>query len=118
MKILDNITDTVVRRVPLRRPLMAFTEAVEETPQLHLDHHIRLRMDLVLRMEMTGPVEATGVMRRRAAHMFLHELYGEVADELTHVLCLLYDEDQYRAPDDPVLVKLSAMLDKLRGAGV
>jgi hypothetical protein len=57
-------------------------------------------------------------MRRRAARMFLHELYGEVADELAEVLRLLYGEDHYRSHDDPVLVKLGNVIGKMRGEGV
>lgn len=118
MKILDNLTDTVVRRVPIQPPLMAFNEALEETPRLSLDRHVRLRMEIALRTEMTGPTDSIMEMRRRAARMFMHELYGEVADELMQVMRLLYDENHYRAPNDPVLSRLNALASKLRGGGV
>lgn len=118
MKVLDHIIDVVVRRVPVRRSLLSVTETVADEPRLNVDHHVRLRFELALRTEMTGPIEATSVMRRRATRMFLHELYGEVADELIEVLRLLYGEDYYRTPDDPVMSRLSALVGKLRGEDV
>jgi hypothetical protein len=118
MKVLDNITDAVVRRVPIQHPLMSFDDAMEAAPRLQVDHHVRLRMELALRIEMTGPAEETGMMRRRAARMFLHQLYGEVADDLVEVLRLLYSEDRYRSHDDPVLVKLGNVIGKMRGERV
>ena len=118
MKVLDHITDAVVRRVPVRRSLLSITETVTDEPRLNVDHHVRLRFEIALRQEMTGPIEATSVMRRRATRLFLHEHYGDVADELIEVLRQLYGEDHYRAPDDPEMSRLSALVGKLRGEGV
>lgn len=72
-------------------------------------------MEIKLVVDMTGPSDATQELRRRAARMFLHELYGEVADELRAVLRALYQEQQYRAPDDPIMVRLQNLVKEMEG---
>lgn len=115
MKILQHIQDSVLGRVRAPRPLMSYTEAISEESRMHAETHLRHRMEIKLRVDMTGPSDDTQEMRRRAARMFLHELYGEVADELRAVLRDLYQEQHYRAPDDPVMVRLQKLVENMEG---
>lgn len=118
MKVLQHIQDSVLGRVRAPRPLMHYTESVSEELRLHAETHLRHRLEIKLAVDMTAPSDDTQELRRRAARMFLHELYGEVADEIHAVLRDLYQEQQYRAPDDPVLTRLSKLVKDLEGWNV
>ena len=118
MKILQHIQDYVLGRVRAPHPLMTYAETVSEEPRMHVETHLRHRMEIKLAVDMTSPSDDTQELRRRAARMFLHELYGEVAYELRAVLRDLYQEQQYRAPDNPVMVRLQNLVKEMEGWNV
>lgn len=116
MKIIKDIQDSVIGRVPITRPLMKYTETAEtDERHLHVETHERRRMEIKLEVVMIAPPDATQELRRRAARLFLHELYGEVADEIHAVLRDLYQQEPYHAPGDPVAARLHSLLAKLEG---
>ena len=119
MRLLDAIQQRVLGQVahlPNLPPLTSYDESVSsDSPFLAMDHHVRYRFEVTVGLEITGPTEAASELRHRAARAIAHEVYGEVLTELRELRRELWQEQQYRAGNDPVLTRLAALEDKLNG---
>lgn len=119
MKLLDAIQQRILGRVvhlPSLPPLTSYNETVDsDSTILHVESLVRYRFEVTVGLEITGPTEAASELRHRAARAIAHEVYGEVLTELRELRRELWQEQRYRAGDDPVLTRLAALEDKLNG---
>lgn len=115
MKILKHLSDSFIRRVPVRNKLLGIKDYDYTTPELSFTDHVATRFEVNLVADLVGPIEANHELRKRAVYMFQQELYGEVVTELRELLRDLYLEDSYRGPDDPVLARIRNLEQKLTG---
>jgi hypothetical protein len=119
MKLLDAIQQRVLGRVahlPDLPPLTSYNETVNsDSLFLDAESHVRYRFEVRVGLEVTGPTKDASELRRRAARAIAHEVYGEVLTELRELRRELWQEQQYRAGNDPVLTRLAALEDKLSG---
>ena len=105
-----------VAHLPDLPPLTAYNESVSsDSLFLTVDNHVSYRFEVTVGMEITGPTEAASELRLRAARAIAHEVYGEVLTELRELRRELWQEQQYRAANDPVLTRLAALEDRLNG---
>jgi len=117
MKIIDKLTHAVLRRVAVVSPLVSYRESAAPSSDLGPEVN-RYRFEATLRVEMTGRPEDLPEMRRRAARMLLHEIYGDVTAEIDEALRDLWTEEGYRPPNDPVSSRLLDLVNKLRNGGL
>lgn len=73
-------------------PITELTERVENRP-IGMGHEyiVEARIGAATRINYRRNV-GTREAKREAARYLVHQLYGDVADEVTDILCLMYDE--------------------------
>ena len=115
MKFLDAITHRILGRKAALPPLTEYKETSKIPDMWHEPKNISVIFEVLLRAEMSGPINELPELRKRAARMFAHEIYGDVLSELRELRRELWVEGHYRADDDPVLTRFAALENKLKG---
>ncbi len=116
MKLLDVIEEKQRGRVAQTRTVADYTalspkEATANLPPDHWEWTFVARVGCI----QTGPEEAREHLAKRARRLIAREVFGELEDDIQAVLELLWEENHYREPGDPVLSYLESMLRKVRG---
>ena len=114
MKIMDHVQEKVIGlRATSSAPLTKVAYNVE--PVSRMSEPLReWEIELAVSCRLTGPADAHAVIKERAMRMISREIFGELYSDLRHLNELLYLE-AYRPNDDPVLVKLGEIINKVEG---
>ena len=117
MKVLEAIQATKQKRVPvgIGRVSAVFDANAEPGVGLGVDTQWQVSYEARIRSVQTGPEKALGEMTRRAKRIIADEAFGEITSDLLILRELLWEDAQYRAPDDPILTQVETMLRKTRG---
>jgi len=116
LRLLKAIRVAGQQRTPAYAGRMKVIQKTETLgPALAFDNYLRVTFEAAVRFETTGPEEALSEMKRKAELALAREVFGEIEDDLKSLQILLWEEDIYRGPQDPVMTKLNDMLKTLKG---
>jgi hypothetical protein len=115
MKIFDAIRLANRNKIPARVGRVQSVATSEPLGSMVLDCHWRVRHEVSVAFESTGPEAAIPDMRKQAVQAIAREIFGELQSDLQELRVSLWEEDFYRASDDPVFLKIEDMLSKMGG---
>jgi hypothetical protein len=115
MKVFDAIRLADKNQVPARVGRVQSVATTEPLGSMVLDCHWRVRHEVTVAFESTGPEAAIPDMRKKAVRAIAREVFGELQNDLQDLRVSLWEEDFYRASDNPVFLKIEDMLSKMGG---
>lgn len=119
LKIFNHLERTRRERVPSRFGRTEVTRKVEVPNEMApLEDRFVYEYQVRVFCRTVGPSFETEPMVDRARRMIARELYGPVQSDLIRLREMLWEEEHYRPPGDPVLTLIDDMLRKMRGEEV
>ena len=115
MKIFKAVRLANQNKVPARVGRVQATSIIEPIGSTVLDCHWRVRHEVTVGFECTGPESTIPKMRENAVRAIAREVFGELQNDLQDLRVSLWEENFYREHDDPVFLKIEAMLLKMGG---
>lgn len=115
MKIFEAIRVANKKRVPARIGRVQSVSTSEPLGSMVEHCHWRVRHEVTVAFEITGPEQNIPAMRDTAVRAIAHEVFGELKGDLLDLRNALWEEDFFREHDDPVLRKVESLLLSIDG---
>jgi hypothetical protein len=114
MKLFDAIRLSQKSRTPAHVGRIQSVSEVSPVEPSVMDSHWRVRHEVTIGFENTGPEESIPQLKTRAIKAISREVFGEIQKELLELRSLLWEENIYRDNNNPILNKLENLIMKTR----